>query len=89
VCVIDGTSDMPEASQSWGEKNFHVFWEESFGHFSLRQWKGGGIDGRVSPRTGVSERKTWPIVWAHVAVAFVWGMLLLLVLFDLTLGVGR
>jgi hypothetical protein len=27
-------------------------------------------------------------VWAHVTIAFVWGMLLLLVLWDLSLGVG-
>ena len=27
-------------------------------------------------------------VWSHVTVAFVWGMLLLIVLLDLDLGVG-
>ena len=26
------------------------------GHFSSSQWKGGGIDGGVSPRTGTSDR---------------------------------
>ncbi len=49
---------------------------------------GGGIDGRVKPRTGVSEEKSWSIVRAHVTVEFVWGMLLLIVLWDLDLGVG-
>jgi hypothetical protein len=32
-------------------------------HFSSHQWKGGGIDGGVSPRTGASER----IALAHCA----------------------
>ena len=37
------------------DKKIHGFWENVWEHFSSRQWKGGGIDGRVSPRTGVSR----------------------------------
>ena len=39
-----------------GGKQIYVFWEDVSGYFSSRQWKGGGIDGRVSPRTGTSDR---------------------------------
>jgi hypothetical protein len=31
--------------------------------------------GRVRPRTGTSERKSWPIARVHVAVAFLLGRL--------------
>ena len=30
-----------------------------------RQWKGRGVDGRISPRTGASRRKPWPIARAR------------------------
>jgi hypothetical protein len=41
----------------------------------------------LAPRTGISVWKSWTIVRSHVADAFVWGMLVLLVLLDLTVGV--
>jgi hypothetical protein len=50
-------------------------------------WKRGGIDGRVSSRTGVSEWKSWSIVQANVAVAFAWRMMLFLVLLDLAIPI--
>ena len=34
------------------KKKIHGSWEDASGHFSSHQWKGGGIDGRVNPRTG-------------------------------------
>jgi hypothetical protein len=37
-------------------KGIHGSWENVWEHFSSHQWKGGGIDGWVSPRTGASER---------------------------------
>ena len=46
-------------------KKIYGSWEDAFGHFSSSQWKGGGIDGRVGPRTGASERR----VLAHCAGA--------------------
>ena len=36
-------------------------WKDASGHFSSIQWKGEGIDGRVSPRTGGGDRESWPI----------------------------
>ena len=47
------------------KKKIYGSWEDAFGHFSSSQWKGGGIDGRVGPRTGASERR----VLAHCAGA--------------------
>ena len=38
------------------KKKIHGPREYVSGHFSSRQWKGGGIDGRVGPRTGASDR---------------------------------
>jgi len=71
------------------EKKFNVLWEDVSGHVSPSQWKGRGIDGRLDPGLGPVKR----IVLAHCAgtrpgYAW-WGMLLLLVLLDLALGVGR
>jgi hypothetical protein len=37
------------------EKKMHGSWENVWEYFSSHQWKGERIDGRVSPRTGVSE----------------------------------
>ena len=61
------------------EKKIHGSWEDVSGYFSSHQWKGGGIDGRVSPRTGSSDR----IVLAHCAEHVSW---LLLVLGSLSGG---
>jgi hypothetical protein len=51
-----------------------VLGENVWEYFSSHQWKGGGIDGRVSPRTGASEWKPWPIVRAHDRLALGGGM---------------
>jgi hypothetical protein len=45
------------------------------------------MDGIV-PGLGSVSGHSFPIVRTHVTVAFFWGMLLLLVLLDLTLEVG-
>ncbi len=37
-------------------KNFMALGENVWERVSGRQWKGRGIDGRISPRTGASER---------------------------------
>ena len=72
------------------KKQNHGSWEDVYGHFSSNQWKGEEIDGRVSPRTGVSDR----IVLVHCVghesrLRLVWESLFLLVLLKMTLGGGR
>ena len=53
-------------------------WEDVSGHFSSRQWKGGGIDRWVSPRTGSSDRIVPdPLCGIHLTVTFGVGMLTL------------
>jgi hypothetical protein len=70
-------------------KKIHGSWENVWEHFSSHQWKGGGIDEWVSPRTGASER----IVLVHCTgtrrgCAWWGNVLLLLVLKNLALGGG-
>ena len=72
------------------EKKFNGSWEDVSGHFPSNQWKGEGIDGRVNPRTGTSDR----IVLVHCAghasrLRLVWECLPLLVLLKMALGGGR
>ncbi len=69
------------------EKKIHVSCEGISRYFSSHWREGGGIDGRVSPRTGVSER----IVLSHFKVTsrgYTWcgNVFLLFVLLNLTLG---
>ncbi len=62
----------------------NVTYEHS-GHFS----KGGGIDGRVSPRTGASDRIDLDHCVGHASrLRLVWECLLVLVLLNLSLGGG-
>ena len=37
-------------------KKINSSWKDVSGHFSSNKWKGGRIDGWVSPRTGTSDR---------------------------------
>jgi hypothetical protein len=76
------------------QKNkIHVSSEDVSGYFffSLRcRWKGGGIDGRVIPRTGTSE---W-IVLSHFTdtrrgCTWCGNTFLLFVLLNLTVGLNR
>jgi hypothetical protein len=46
-----------------------IQYENVWEYFYSRQWKGGGIDGRVKPRTGSSEWKSWPIARVNDRVA--------------------
>jgi hypothetical protein len=70
-----------------------TLWDDSnnsIGGRSLIPHKGNlkkEVRGSPGPLTGVSEWKSCPIVRTHVTVEFVWGMLLLLVLLDLSVGV--
>ena len=68
-------------------KNFHGFWKDASGLFSSRQLKGGGIDGRVSPRTGSSDRIVLTHFMGHASrLRLVWECLLLLVLLKMERG---
>ena len=67
-------------------KKIYVFWEDVSGYFSSHQWKGGGIDGRVSPRTGSSDRIVLAHCVGHVSRFLVWEYLFLLVLLRDDLG---
>jgi hypothetical protein len=70
-------------------KKIHASWENFWEHFSSHQWKGGEIDGRVSPRTGSTDQ--WvdipgPLVGHTTVFRLVGDYLLFLLLKNLTLG---
>ena len=70
-------------------QHFFLYFKFLLDYFSSHQWKGGGIDGRVRPRTGTSDRIVLVRYVGHTSrLRLVWEYLLLLVLLKTTLGGG-
>ena len=56
VCVSVCVREYELCPHGGEKKKIHDSWEDVSGYFPSRQLKGGGIDGRVGPRTGDSDR---------------------------------